>query len=257
MRNPLILLVLAAGLVMGDTLSVLAQTNTTNSTNATNPFGARGRRGGSLTPNARMNGDQFEFRGGSLAAFMSGVFQVFGYELQSGVDSSVRTTDIRIPSMKLRTQKVADVLDLYNQIGESNPSMGRWVLVYSPVEPEKAEIVPTRPERPPNSVLFVPWKEQKAADQELEVKAITLRGMAEEDRKRLYGAIEQTVEVLDQDPGQGEHAMLLYNKQTDILVVKGRRVLVDAVVRMVDAFREGLTRDAAMARKPEETKNDK
>lgn len=245
---------------MGDSLTALAQTNATDSTNAVNPFSrGRGRRGGTPIPDAKMDVNQFEFRGGSLASFMNGIAQVFGYELHSGMDSDVRVTEIRVPSMKLRTQKVADVLDLYNQIAESDPSMGRWVLVYSAADPANANVrggaVAIRPEQPPNSVLYVPAKREQAADQKMEVKAITLRGMSDDDRKRLYAAIQQTAESLDQEPG--ERGSLMYNRQTDILVVKGRSMLVDAIVRMVDAFREGLVRDAAMARKPEETKNDK
>ena len=227
MQNSLALLILGTWLTLGASTQLRAQTNTTNTTN---PPAATG---------VLASPVEFRFKSGSLYDFIFRIKEVFGINLQQYADLTEYDLIHRVPSMKLRTSKVWDVLNLYNQISDDYPGLGKWIQKRFFSENQESSTMP-------NAVIFVAPK-QSDAEAGLSTRAFTLAGLSAENQKLLLDTIEEERDLMEHQFSRGvlgpQNPSLIrgsahINSGAGILVATGTKAYVEMVTSLVDAFRE-------------------
>src|SRR5437870_7458823 len=108
MRNSLLLIILGTGLVSGASSPLQAQAPPAATT--PNPSNGPAVSGVLAAPVV------FEWKSGYLNEFLAQIKKVFGIDLNQRADIPGEMRYRRVPSMKIETDLVWDVLDLYNSI---------------------------------------------------------------------------------------------------------------------------------------------
>src|ERR1043165_3340664 len=176
----------------------------------------------------------FEWRSGwTVDVFLAKIKTTFGFDLRAAADIPQQMLQVGVPSMKINTQRVWDVLLLYNQIAKDYPQIGRWVWHF-PTTDWRGE---------PSAVYLVPPK-QTDAEEALSVRAFTLRDIPEPEQKQLFELINVEAGRLKLETEKGIKASLLrgdihFHTETGICVATGGKPYVEMVASLIDAFREG------------------
>ena len=120
MRNSLLLIVLGTTVAFGTSSPLRAQAPpAATKPNPTNEFAAAGILDSPVL---------FEWKSGYLSSFVDHIKEIFGVDLNQRADIPGEMRYTRVPSMKIKTANVWDVLDLYNSISEDHPESGKWVV---------------------------------------------------------------------------------------------------------------------------------
>jgi hypothetical protein len=229
MRNSFMLLTLGAMLAIGRLSALNAQPAGTNQTvQATEP--------GELAEPV-----WFEWKSGrgdwTLSRFLEQIKTNFGFDLRASADIPEQMLHVRVPSMKITTSRVWDVLLLYNQISNDYPEIGSWIMVRSPSDARFYANAPL------NAIFLVPPKQTDQEDA-LSVRAFTLRDIPDLEQNQLFKLINLEGDRLKLETEKGIKASLLrgdvhFHKETGICVATGGKTYVEMVGSLIDAFREG------------------
>jgi hypothetical protein len=232
MRNSLLLITLGTSMAFGTLLPLRAQAPpAATKPNPTNEFAAAGILDSPVV---------FEWKAGPLVEFVAQIKRVFGIDLHRRADIPMEMFDVRVPSMKINTVRVWDVLDLYNSISDDHPESGKWVVKYfrgSVLDPERGFI------SEPHAVFLVPPKQTEQEDA-LSVQAFSLRDMPEPEQNQLLVLIHMEGDRLKIQTEKGIKASLVrgdvhFHKETGICVATGGKTYVEMVGSLIDAFRKG------------------
>jgi len=188
----------------------------------------------------------FERKSGPFVGFVAQIKEVFGIDLNQRADIPGQMLRVRVPSMKLKVERLWDVLSLYNQINSNYPEIGRWVWHF-PGNDWKLE---------PSAIYLVPPKQTDLEDA-LSVRAFTLRDIPGPEQNQLFELINMEGDRLKLETERGIKASLLggdvhFHKETGICVATGGKTYVEMVGSLIDAFREG--RHTGSAPRPYSTK---
>jgi hypothetical protein len=184
----------------------------------------------------------FEWRAGygdySLDGFLEQIKTNFNFNLRASADIPAQMLRVSVPSMKLNTHRVWDVLYLYNEISRDYPGIGRWVMVRSGSDARAVQ-----GNRPLNAIFLVPPKQTEQEDA-LAVRAFTLRDITGPEQNQLFKLINMEGDRLKLETEKGIKASLLrgdihFHQETGICVATGGKTYVEMVGSLIDAFREG------------------
>ena len=186
----------------------------------------------------------FEWKSGYLTSFVNHIKELFGVDLNQRADIPAEMIYTRVPSMKIKTANVWDVLDLYNSISDEYPGIGRWVIkrvaygveapnplenIGSPFQQRKLRIIE------PNAIFLVPPTKTDKEDSR-SVRAFNLRDIPGEEQKQLFELIKVEGDRLGASLLGGD---IHFHKETEICVATGGKTYVEMVGSLIDAFREG------------------
>ena len=188
----------------------------------------------------------FEWRAGygdsTINGFLDRIKTNFGFDLRASADIPPQMLRVSVPSMKITTRRVWDVLYLYNQISNDYPGIGRWALVRHGVEPRNLQS-DYLSDSPPDAILLIPPK-QTDLEEALSVRAFTLRDIPGEEQRQLFDLIDVEGRNLKLETEKGIKASLLrgdvhFHRETGICVATGGKTYVEMVGSLIDAFRSG------------------
>lgn len=177
----------------------------------------------------------FEWKSGygdyTLEGFLGQIKTNFGFDLRASADIPQQMLHVAVPSMKIKTRSVWDVLFLYNQISGNYPEIGRWA------------VVRMGSASPVNAVLLIPPKQPDLEDS-LSVRAFTLRNIPAQEQTKLLELISLEGARLKLETEKGIKASLLrgdvhFHNETEICVATGGKAYVEMVGSLIEAFREG------------------
>ena len=198
----------------------------------------------STSPGVLVEPILFEWRAGSgdwtVNAFLDQIKTNFGFDLRASADIPEQMLQVRVPSMKIKTWRVWDVLYLYNQISNDYPGIGRWALVR---HGQGTINLNQLPDSPPDAILLIPPK-QTDLEEALSVRAFTLRDIPGEEQRQLFDLIDVEGRNLKLETEKGIKASLLrgdvhFHTETGICVATGGKTYVEMVGSLIDAFRSG------------------
>ena len=246
MRNSLLFVTLGTVLVLGTSGPLRAQPNPAATTPPpTNQPAASGVLASPVV---------FEWKSGSLHEFLSQIKNVFGIDLNQRADIPGEMRYTSVPSMKITTANVWQVIDLYNSISDDYPGLGKWVV-------KRLGMVnglqnPDPRLREPSAIFLVPSTKTDKEDS-LSVRAFTLRDIPDLEQNQLFKLINLEGDRLKLETEKGIKASLLrgdvhFHKETGICVATGGKTYVEMVGSLIDAFREG--RHTGSAPRPYSTK---
>src|SRR2546425_3355457 len=208
MRNSLLLITLGTVLDFGTSSPLRAQAPpAATKPNQTNEFAAAGVLDSPVV---------FEWKSGYLSSFLGQIKAVFGIDLNQRADIPGGMLSERVPSMKIKTANVWDVLDLYNSISDDHPGSGKWAVkrVMPATMDEHGHFVSE-----PNAIFLVPSTKTDKEDS-LSVRAFTLRDIPEPEQNQLFELIKMEGDQLKASLlGCDVH----FHKETGICVAKGGR----------------------------------
>ena len=227
MRNSLLLIILGTGLILGTSRPLQAQAPPAaakpSSTNE--PAGS----GVLLTPVV------FEWKSGYLNEFLTQIKKVFGIDLNQRADIPGEMRYRRVPSMKIKTANVLEVIDLYNSISDDHPESGKWKVKHAPNNRVLGEFGVLISE--PNAVFLVPSKQTDQEDA-FSVRAFNVRDISKQDQTHLFELINMEGDRLRSNPSLLRGNVRIH-KEAGICVATGNKTYVEMVGSMIDAFREG------------------
>ncbi|PYK58532.1 MAG: hypothetical protein DME21_15515 [Verrucomicrobia bacterium] len=184
----------------------------------------------------------FEWKSGYLNEFLTQIKKVFGIDLNQRADIPGEMRYRRVPSMKIKTANVLEVIDLYNSISDDHPESGKWVVKHARNNRVIDELGLLISE--PNAIFLVPSKQSDSEDSSY-VRAFTLRDIPGPEQEQLFRLIEVEQGRLQKlEAERGVKPSLLrgdvhFHKETGICVATGGRTYVEMVGSLIDAFREG------------------
>jgi len=182
----------------------------------------------------------FEWKSGDLSSFLDQIKEVFGFDLRQRADIPNQMLTARVPSIKIKTARVWQVLELYNSISADYPGLGKWVVNWMGVP----FAGPNNPQSGPTAVFLVAPKQTDAQDS-LFVRAFSLRGISSEEQKLIFELINverDRLEMLETERGTKPSLLrgdFHIHKETEICVATGSKTYVEMVGSLIDAFRAG------------------
>ena len=224
MRNSLLLIVLGTTVAFGTSSPLRAQAPpAATRPNPTNEYGRAGILDSPVV---------FEWKSGYLSSFVDHIKEIFGIDLNQRADIPGEMRYTRVPSMKIKTANVWDVLDLYNSISDDHPESGKWAVkrVMPAMMDEQGHFISE-----PNAIFLVPPKQTDQEDAR-SVRAFTLRDIPEPERNQLFELIKMEGDQLKAPLLGGD---IHFHKETGICVATGGKAYVEMVGSLIDAFREG------------------
>jgi hypothetical protein len=231
MRNSLMLVTLETALILATSNPLGAQAPPAATTrNQTNEAAAWGILDSPVV---------FEWKSGELSSFLSQIKAVFGIDLKQRADIPEQMLRVRVPSMKITTYSVWDVLDLYNSISNDHPESGKWAVKRrDSTFDQNGRLVSE-----PNAVFLVAPNQTNAEDA-LSVQAFSLRDIPKTEQNQLFELIKMEGYRLKLETERGIKASLLrgdvhFHQETDICVATGGKAYVEMVGSLIDAFRKG------------------
>lgn len=197
----------------------------------------------------------FEWKRASLAEFLDHIKKAFGYDLRAHADIPDEMLHhkrvVVVPSMKVETARVWDVLDLYNSISKDYPELGSWVVNWTGVktagsdQPLRPGMVPSDPLSGPTA-LYLVAPQQTDTEDSLSVRAFTLRGIPGPEQELLFklidvekGRLQDRLQKFELDRRAKTSLDVHFHKETGILVATGGKAYVEMVGSLIDAFQEG------------------
>jgi len=223
MRNSLLLIMLGTTVAFGTSSPLRAQApHAETKPSPTNEFAAAGILDSPVV---------FEWKSGYLTSFVDHIKEIFGVDLNQRADIPGEMRYRRVPSMKIETANVWDVLDLYNSISDDHPESGKWAVkrVRPTLDVQKGFV------SEPNAIFLVPSTKTDKEDSR-SVRAFTLRDIPGEEQKQLFELIKVEGDRLKDSLLGGD---IHFHKETEICVATGGKTYVEMVGSLIDAFREG------------------
>ncbi len=224
MRNSLLLIVLGTTVAFGTSSPLRAQAPpAATKPNQTDEFAAAGVLDSPVV---------FEWKSGYLSSFLGQIKAVFGIDLNQRADIPAEMFNVRVPSMKIKTANVWNVLDLYNSISDDHPESGKWA-----VKRLRGVVLDSQGNfmSEPNAIFLVPSAHTNKEDA-LSVRAFTLRDIPGPEQKQLFELIKMEGDLLKASLLGGD---VHFHKETGICVATGGKAYVEMVGSLIDAFRKG------------------
>jgi hypothetical protein len=180
----------------------------------------------------------FEWKSGPLLVFVGQIKEVFGIDLNQRADIPGEMHYRRVPSMKIKTTEVWQVLNLYNSISMDYPELGRWAIKWWPSRgsPDSDDT--------PSAILLIPSKPTNT-EESSSIRAFTVRDIPGPEQEQLFKLIDAETDRLQKiEAERGGKSSLLrgdvhFHKETGICVATGGKTYVEMVGSLIDAFRGG------------------
>ena len=242
MRNSLMLIMLGTMVAFGTSSPLRAQAPpAATKPNQTNEFAAAGILDSPVV---------FEWKSGTLDSFVTHIKEIFGVDLNQRADIPAEMIYTRVPSMKIKTANVWDVLELYNSISDDHPESGKWAVkrVRGGVLDGHGGFLSE-----PNAIFLVPPTKTGKEDSR-SVRAFTLRDIPGEEQKQLFELINVEGDRLKGSFLGGD---VRFHEETGICVATGGKTYVEMVGSLIDAFREGRQKLPSAFTKPYSPKSPK
>lgn len=183
----------------------------------------------------------FAFPGGTPSQLLNAVQQQYKVDWLSVADIPKEMADVHIPRLRIQHDvfepiprpawepELAEVVSLYNQLGEQKPELGHLIV--------KGDLTK------PSVVMFVPDKSAADTQPRIKVKAFSIYGINDAERAKLQKDIDQAreeaVNYASHLRGSSglrtlEGTVAIHN-DTSLLVATGREAFVEMVESIVNA----------------------
>lgn len=183
----------------------------------------------------------FETKSSSFSGFLDALKKAFGYDLSEHADIPRENMDsARVPALRIRTQNVWDVLNLYNSVSENYGGMGKWFVKWEHLPGPDPKMDST-----PAAIFLVP--PQTNVEPAISVRAFSVRKLSAKAQKLLVETIEIEQARLEAEVRSGTfgpqqqfavRGRIRLHENTAILVATGGKTYVELVETLINAVRE-------------------